>query len=47
MEMIRFLFTCFYEFSSNPILYPMLGLIFVFGTFRLTWFLINGGYFNE
>lgn len=45
--MINFLFTSFFTFVSCDLLVPMLAMIFVFGIFRLAWFLLNGGYFNE
>lgn len=44
--MIEFLFYCFRLFSGSSLFYPMLGLIFVFGVYRLTWYLLLGGYNN-
>lgn len=45
--MISFLFSSFYEFLSSGLLFPMCALIFVFCSFRLTWFLLVGGWSNE
>lgn len=45
--MIDFLFSSFFAFLGSELLFPMCALIFVFCVFRLTWFLLIGGWNND
>lgn len=45
--MFEFLFTSFEVFAVSELLLPMIGLIIVFGFFRLGYYLFVGGFHNE
>ena len=47
VNMVSFIFATFITFTTSELLLPMLAFIFVFGIFRLTYFLLVGGDFND
>lgn len=46
-DIIVYLFQSIFLVLNSQLLDPMLGLVFVFGVFRLTWIILAGGYFND
>lgn len=45
--MFDFLFTTFELFVTSELLIPMIGLVCIFGMFRLGYYLFVGGFHNE